>query len=324
MCSLLTWGSIGLRKERETFLPFSPSTHYSHRAQADAVERAATFRDRSKIILVRVKAKHDAWEIGVASQQRGGSRRSSRSHTQQPRGSPNTYGSASSQQTYAQVAVYEEQPLQTVQARASPVTVAPSPPSNALNLELGPRQSPRFPVMTPPQRRLHDSPMYQGSPSSPASSLGMGPYLTSFPGELLFPYTRQTYLICISKAVPPPRSPPSSVSSPSAYSQWDSSPAASSAMMSSSIRSNTQLPSVSGTPQSRASLKVAFADYRPGESPGDSTRRRRRDTRGHPSEHGSQAYQVRERRRAQPSLRPATVPATHMHSSLPATYTPPY
>ncbi|KAI9067300.1 hypothetical protein FKP32DRAFT_271995 [Trametes sanguinea] len=155
-----------LEKERETFLPFS-EYHYSHRAQADAVERAATFRDRSKIILVRVKAKHDAWEMGVASQQRGGSRRSSRSRTQQPRGSPNTYGSASSQQTYAQVAVYEEQPLQTVQARASPVTVAPSPPSNALNLELGPRQSPRFPVMTPPQRRLHDSPMYQGSPASP-------------------------------------------------------------------------------------------------------------------------------------------------------------
>ncbi|OSD07002.1 hypothetical protein PYCCODRAFT_786731 [Trametes coccinea BRFM310] len=191
-----------------------------------------------------------------------------------------------------------------VQVRASPVSAASSPPGNALDLRLGPRQSPRFPVMTPPQRRFHDSPMYQGSPSSPASSLGMGPFLTSFPD------------------VATHGSPASYLSSPSSYSQWDSTPAANSAAMSSSIRSNTQLPSMGGTPQSRPSQKVAFANCRPGGSPGDSTRQRRRDSSGHPSYHGNADYQVREHRRAHSSQRPATVPATHMHHTLPVTYTP--
>ncbi|KAH9892696.1 hypothetical protein C8Q73DRAFT_68958 [Cubamyces lactineus] len=171
-----------LEEQRQMFRPFS-DYHHPHAAQREAVSRAKEYRRDANNLLVIVKERHAAWNASLTTQQARSSRRNVRSPMQGSYVSPVSRPHTSKQihPTFSSLtSVYEpEPPLQTVQTRAAPIAWTPSPSHNALDLVLGPRQSPRPRVMTP-STRVRDSPDRSGSPWTPASSLHMGAPLTSF------------------------------------------------------------------------------------------------------------------------------------------------
>ncbi|KAI8993978.1 hypothetical protein BD414DRAFT_269219 [Trametes punicea] len=183
-----------------------------------------------------------------------------------------------------------------MQTRLAPITWSPDPLQNALDLELGPRMSPR-PRVTTPQRGVRDSPIHQGTPWTPASSLDMSMQLEAF-----------------SPAFSRPGRPESSSNSPSSYRRGS----AAGFRTSGSIRSSTNLPSVTESHKSRLSSTVRFADYRQYDSPSPEIRQRRE----RPLHQQVVASGVDRRGRAmQSSLRASTLPETHFRSHHPFTST---
>ncbi|KAI0666021.1 hypothetical protein C8Q78DRAFT_490567 [Trametes maxima] len=298
----------GLELHRGTFGPFS-DYYGSHRAQNDALNDAGNFRNDAKNLLIRVKHEHESWVASLAAQKGRKSDVAARSPVRGTYKTPSihriTGPTNGSRSTVRRDMVSADEPLSTVQIRAGPVPWTPTGLGHdALDLELGPRQSPCPRMMTPPRPPAHGSPLMQASPWTPASSLGWSPQLASFSPP---PGARRTSL-------------PHSLSQ-SSYRQ-NSSPGSSG-----TIQSSTSLPPVVESPSSlrRSALGVTYADHRSYRSPHAATRHRVSPVRGTQPMASVAARRMgtaRSFRPMQSPLRSATVPETQFPSNRPVTFTP--
>ncbi|KAI0335095.1 hypothetical protein GY45DRAFT_983520 [Cubamyces sp. BRFM 1775] len=294
-----------LEEQRQGFRPFS-EYHHPHAAQGVALNRADKYRHDVKELLATVKDRHAAWSASLVAQQARNSRRNVRSPMQESYVSPVSRPHTSQQipPTFSSLTpgYKPEPPLQTVQTRAAPIAWTPSPSRNALDLVLGPRESPRPRVMTP-STRVRDSPNQNGSPWTPASSLNMSAQLTSF-----------------SPAFGGWKATPSGT--PSTLSHRNRS---SSSRPSTSIRSATELPPVMESPTSHSPLSISSTGRYADNAPAGSGRYRHSPAWGQNSAVGSTGGRQQgdfRSRSMKPPLRASTLPQAHPPSNNLKTFTP--
>ncbi|KAI0358601.1 hypothetical protein OH77DRAFT_1421009 [Trametes cingulata] len=288
-----------LEAERSQFTSFS-DFHSSHTAQHDALARADAFRNSAKRLLARASVEHRAWCASLAAQKGRKAPANARSpvtsksyKTPGPRGLHPPGTPYPGRGRHASLA---DEPLQTVQTRAAPVTWAPSPPHNALDVELGPRVSPRPGVMTP-VRSVRNSPVPNGAPWTPMSSLGLSPELARFSPVGA---RRGTF-----------------ADSPSSYMS-----SSGSSSRSSGIRSTTDLPPIVESPPARSPMSVRYSDNRAYHH--QSTAVQYRANHGRQQINSTTAHRATgtDYRRVQSPLRTSTVPEARYASARPMTFTP--
>ncbi|KAI0663394.1 hypothetical protein C8Q70DRAFT_354777 [Cubamyces menziesii] len=292
-----------LEEERQRFRPFS-DYHHLHAAQTEAVSRANDYRRDANKLLEIVKNRHGAWTASLTAQQARSSRQNVRSPMQGSYVSPLSRPHTTNQMhpTFSSLTPEREleSPLQTVQTRAAPIAWTPSPSHNALDLVLGPRQSPRPRVMTP-STRVRDSPNQNGSPWTPASSLNLGAPLTSF-----------------SPAFGGWKATPSGT--PSSLSHRNRS---SSSRPSTSIRSATDLPPVMESPTSCSPVSISGTWRHADNAHAGSGRYRPSPARRQQGAAGSIGdSRQRDFRSMRPPPRASTLPQAHLPSNNFTTFTP--